>query len=98
MIQIWQYHCNFSHSPYTMEEVKTAIYNSKYKHVATYFDDNMSNAYCLTQNFDHSWVETEEDLLSVKVEGGCRSTMIGDIMIKNGVIFMVDRVGFTELV
>jgi hypothetical protein len=69
----------------------------KYVTVAKVDTVEPEEAYRLTNSIDTNWVERKTDGVEVVIAGKCRSTSIGDILIKNGKMLMVDSFGFFDL-
>lgn len=97
------------YQPMTLDEVKAAFDRGDYLKVATVQCGTLGEAYFYTQNLDHSWVENpqimnnginnfEPDINSRDELPGLRSTMIGDVIIQRMQPFMVDFVGFKEII
>jgi len=62
--------------------------------VANVHTSNLEKAFVLTQNIDTNWTnssEVETELTKV------RSTSAGDVLLKNGIYYCVDLVGFFEI-
>lgn len=64
---------------------------------------DLSNAWNLTQNFEHAWCETRNENVNCMVgisecfDRGVRSTAVGDVMEIDGVFFIVAAYGFREI-
>jgi len=69
----------------------------KYVVVAEVQGEKLEDAYRLTNSIETSWYENEDPIIDVKVTEGTRSTSIGDIIEKDGVMFMVDSYGYLNL-
>jgi len=69
----------------------------KYVVVAEVQGEKLEDAYRLTNSIETSWYKNEDPIIDVKVTEGTRSTSIGDIIEKDGVMFMVDSYGYLNL-
>lgn len=90
MIQVW--HFDGMTQPHTVNESASKFKN--YRHVANISVDDLEQAYYLTQHLENDW--TENSLVHTLV-GRCRSSMVGDIFIRDGSMYFVDVVGFREI-
>jgi hypothetical protein len=90
MIHIWHYTGNCQ--PRTVTEARAKF--SMYQHVASIAVDCLDTAYRFSQHIDHDW--TKHNSVTSIVDQ-CRSTMVGDIFMFRGTMYMVDRIGFTEM-
>jgi len=70
-----------------------------YSPVATIETDSLSTAWELTNNIDERWVDNREivDLHGPVDPFGRRSSMVNDIMSRDGVFYIVQSVGFGEI-
>jgi hypothetical protein len=90
MIHIWHY--TGIVQPQTIEQAISRF--DLYQKVARISVYDLNQAYYLTQNIDNDW--TENSLVDTLVDR-CRSTMVGDIFMFRGTMYMVDQIGFTEM-
>lgn len=61
--------------------------------VATVFTNDLDEAFRLTNHIDKSWHENER----VKVIKKSRSTSVGDVLLYEGVMYVVAPVGFLSI-
>jgi hypothetical protein len=94
MIVVYHYANDFAHYPCNEAEVKDAIAKGLYRQVCIVYTNDLEYAYSLTQNIADSWTNGDEVFTGLE---GCRSTMIGDLLEKNGDMFWVDRIGFKAI-
>jgi hypothetical protein len=73
-----------------------AIEGGQYEYVADVVCDNLSQAWMLTNSIDTPWIEGDSVKHLQKPEG-CRSSMIGDIFLMDGVAYVVAPHGFKKL-
>lgn len=91
------------------EDVCRLIDEGCYRKVAIVRVNGLNEAFCVTQNAVHgveSWAfDQSPELVSVlvhmraarRVKPGLRSSMVGDIFTANGLVYMVDNVGFRDI-
>ncbi|MCK5535400.1 MAG: hypothetical protein KAI79_01160 [Bacteroidales bacterium] len=63
-----------------------------------YPDDICNEAYHLTNSIDNAWYENPDIQISESASKGCRSTSIGDIIQIAGITYLVQSVGFQEMI
>lgn len=90
MITVWHY--TGMVQPQTVEEATSRF--DLYQQVARISVDDLERAYYLTQHLENDW--TENSLVHALVDR-CRSSMVGDIFIRDGILYFVDVVGFREI-
>ena len=90
MIDIW--HFDGMVQPQTIEEAIAKF--DLYRQVARISVDDLEQAYYLSQHIDRDW--TDNDLVYALVTR-CRSSMVGDIFIRDGVMYFVDMIGFKQI-
>lgn len=78
----------------TPEMIAAAIVQECYKKVAVVNTNHLDSAYELTNHIDTSW---DQNFGVTPVKLGNRSTSIGDLMITDSDLYVVDRMGFTKL-
>jgi hypothetical protein len=68
-------------------------------HVADVFTDDLDEAFEWTNNIDTPWTKlgTLQGNLKAYVNGPCRSTSVGDVMEKDGDLYLVLPAGFLKL-
>ncbi len=64
--------------------------------IAVVRTDDLDEAYRLTNNIDKSWTLNPEIIWSAE-PGHFRSTSVGDLMIRGKDVFLVDNVGFRNI-
>jgi hypothetical protein len=94
MITVFHFSNDYVSSPWSEDEVRNGLTNGWYKFVAKVDGDDLENAYALTQNIEDSW--TKNAGVSTILDR-CRSSMVGDILVKDGDMFWVARIGFEPL-
>jgi hypothetical protein len=57
-------------------------------------DDKLEKAYMLTNTIDKPWWDNEG--VTKLVEGGCRSTSVGDYVVVGATKYLCDHVGWTD--
>jgi hypothetical protein len=90
-----------------MKEVVAAIAAGRYKPVADIRPpsgvDPLAFAYAATNNRDDLWHLRQPGIVRATVAAmrhfgdGCRSTSVGDLIVRDGKLWLVDRAGFTEV-
>lgn len=78
----------------TIENIQEGIEKGCYLKVAEVNTTNLDSAYELTNNIDSPW---DQNFGVTPVKNGNRSTSIGDLMLCNNELYVVDRMGFTKL-
>ena len=63
--------------------------------VAEVEGDDLDRAFAATNHIDRDWSENPD--VKVMTANQRRSTSVGDLVVREGVTFVVDRMGFTEL-
>lgn len=76
------------------QEVNEGIEKGCYKKVAEVNTTNLDSAYELTNNIDTSW---DQNFGVTPVKIGNRSTSVGDLLLSDSELYVVDRMGFTKL-
>lgn len=72
--------------------------SAEYKHVANVDVVGLEGAFTLTNTIDFGWWENlHVEPTFNRRQKGCRSTSVGDIMVKDDVIFLVDTFGFRDV-
>lgn len=64
------------------------------KKVATVKTETLEAAYCLTNNLDQPWPENTEVIAKEK---NLRSTSMGDVLVCEGIAFLVNATGFNRV-
>ena len=88
---------------FDLEKIMPLIENKwrggAYQPVATIDVDSLSAAWRLSNNVEESWIDNPEIVNRYGNERryGRRSSMVGDIMEKDGELFVVERIGFGKL-
>jgi hypothetical protein len=67
-----------------------------YDSVAQIDSDNLRDAFYLTNHIDEDWMESRDPRLTV-MGSNHRSSSVCDVMVKDGVYYYVDRVGYVEM-
>ncbi len=78
---------------------KKLFLDKKYKLVALVDADNFETAWCLTNNIESSWSHEPDSRVKVQVQSdhGLRSSMVGDIFVRDGNVHVVAMIGFEEI-
>lgn len=88
VIEVWH-----NENPRFRNEKPTA-FPKGFTHVANVHTDNLEHAYRQTNHIDQAWWENEDVDPIVKET---RSTSVGDVLVKNGVKYLVSNAGMTKL-
>lgn len=88
---------------FSADDAIRAFENGEYDFVATIGTEDLDQIYIATQNIEESWVESfkreagDGDYLAHDYDKGCRSTMVGDIILSGSSIYIVARCGFDRI-
>lgn len=96
----WDGHPRFTmHADITSGDLKAAtagFSEGAYKHVATMGDElNLEDAFRLTNHIETEWQQNPE--VTPAGDDGQRSTSVGDLIEKDGDVYMVAGFGFEKL-
>jgi hypothetical protein len=63
--------------------------------VAEVEGDELERAFSATNHVDRDWADNQD--VEVKTTSPRRSTSVGDLVVRDGVMFVVDKFGFSEV-
>ncbi len=87
-------------NPRFSEKINASDFPKNYTLVAHAHTNDLENAYQLTNSIDSNWIHNAwvEPTAAVKSKGGCRSTSVGDVMVRgDGKKFVVSNMGMKPL-
>ena len=77
------------------EEAKWRDLGLSFELVAEVEGDNLERAFSATNHIDSDW--SENPGVQVKTTAPRRSTSVGDLVVRDGASFVVDKFGFSEI-
>lgn len=77
------------------EEAKWRDLGLSFELVAEVEGDDLERAFSATNHIDSDWAENHD--VEVKTTAPRRSTSVGDLVVRDGASFVVDKFGFSEI-
>ena len=77
------------------DEAKWRELGLSFELVAEVEGDNLERAFSATNHLDSDWSENPD--VEIKTTNPRRSTSVGDLVVRDGTTFVVDKFGFSEL-
>lgn len=77
------------------EEAKWRELGLSFDLVAEVQGDDLERAFSATNHIDRDW--SENPGVAVKTTASCRSTSVGDLVVRDGTTFIVGKFGFSEI-
>ncbi len=73
---------------------RLGMFPDEFAEVAQLEADSLNAAFAASQNLEDSWLKNPT---VVSNREGCRSTSVGDVIVEDGIAYLVERVGFRKL-
>lgn len=77
------------------DEAKWRDLGLSFELVAEVQGDDLERAFSATNHIDRDWSENPD--VAVKTDASRRSTSVGDLVVRDGASFVVDKFGFSEI-